>query len=116
MKKTTFIIPLLLLGALIFALPPEEPNPRLFSDVSWHSVRLIEFEKGHIDEVKDIIAKFETASAAAGISPTSVRWFESGKYDLVVIWEMDQQPIKSEWNWSPVEDKWWTSFVEQEGS
>jgi hypothetical protein len=116
MKKITLVVPLLLISAIIFALPPEEPNSANLSDVSWHSVRLVEFENGRIDEVKQIIQKFETASASAGLPPTSVRWFESGKYDLVIIWEMDQQPTVSEWNWSPQADKWWNSFVAQEGS
>jgi hypothetical protein len=116
MKKITIFIPLLLMSAIIFSHPPEEPNPENLSDVSWHSIRLVEFENGHIDEVKQIIQKFETASASAGIPATSVRWFESGKYDLVIIWEMDEQPTVSEWNWSPQVDKWWNSFVAQEGS
>ena len=116
MKKIALIIPMLLMSAIIFSHPPDEPNPVNLSDVSWHSIRLVEFENGRIDEVKDIIHKFETASTSAGIPPTSVRWFESGKYDLVVIWEMDQQPAVSEWNWSPQVDKWWSSFVAQEGS
>ena len=107
---------MLLMSAIIFSHPPDEPNPVNLSDVSWHSIRLVEFENGRIDEVKDIIHKFETASTSAGIPPTSVRWFESGKYDLVVIWEMDQQPAVSDWNWSPQVDKWWSSFVAQEGS
>ncbi len=116
MKKINIIIPLLLISTIIFAHPPEEPNPVNSSDVSWHSIRLVEFENGHIGEVKEIIQKFETASASAGIPASSVRWFESGKYDLVIIWEMDQQPATSEWNWSPQADKWWNSFVAQEGS
>ncbi len=116
MKKLNIILPLLLISAIIFAHPPEEPNTVKLSGVSWHSVRLVEFENGRIDEVKQIIQKFETASASAGLPATSVRWFESGKYDLVIIWEMDQQPVVSEWNWSPQADKWWNSFVAQEGS
>ncbi len=116
MKKITIIVPLLLISAIIFALPPEEPIPADLSGVSWHSVRLVEFENGRIDDVKQIIQKFETASASAGLPATSVRWFESGKYDLVIIWEMEQQPTVSEWNWSPQADKWWNSFVAQEGS
>ncbi len=116
MKKITLIIPLLLISAIIFSHPPDEPNPANLSDVSWHSIRLVEFESGSIDEVKQIIQKFETASVSAGIPPTSVRWFESGKYDLVVIWEMDQQPTVPDWNWNPQVDKWWNSFVAQEGS
>lgn len=116
MKKITIILPLLLMSGIIFAHPPDDPIPGNLSGVSWHSIRLIEFENGHIDEVKDIINKFETASVSAGIPATSVRWFESGKYDLVVIWEMDQKPAVAEWSWSPQVDKWWTSFVAQEGS
>ena len=116
MKKITIIVPLLLISVIIFALPPEEPIPADLSGVSWHSVRLVEFENGRINDVKQIIQKFETASASAGLPATSVRWFESGKYDMVIIWEMEQQPTVSEWNWSPQADKWWNSFVAQEGS
>jgi len=116
MKKLAFLIPLLLLSALIFSHPPDEPNPTNLSGVSWHSIRLIEFQTGSLEEVKKIIQKFETASEASGLAATSIRWFESGKYDLVVIWELDQQPIGSEWNWSPLADAWWKSLVAQEGS
>ncbi|MEN8202646.1 MAG: hypothetical protein ABFS28_08630 [Bacteroidota bacterium] len=113
-KKLTFIIPLLLWSALIFSHPPDEPNTT--SDVSWHSIRLIEFQTGSLDDAKQIIKKFESASEAAGLPATSIRWFESGKYDLVVIWELDQEPKDSEWNWSPMADVWWDSLVAQEGS
>ena len=116
MKKISIILPLVLMSAIILSHPPEEPNSENSSDVSWHSIRLVEFENGSINEVKQIIQKFESASASAGIPPNSVRWFESGKYDIVIIWEMDQQPAVSEWNWSPQVDKWWNSFVAQEGS
>lgn len=116
MKKLATLIPLLLMSALIFSHPPDEPNPAKISEVSWHSIRLVEFETGSLDEVKKIIQKFESASEAAGLQATSIRWFESGKYDLVVIWELDQKPIGSEWNWSPLADKWWNSLVTQEGS
>jgi hypothetical protein len=116
MKKLFLLIPLLLMSALIFSHPPDEPNPAKISEVSWHSIRLVEFEAGSLDEVKKIIRKFESASEATGLSATSIRWFESGKYDLVVIWELDQKPIGSEWNWSPLADEWWNSLVTQEGS
>jgi hypothetical protein len=116
MKKLALLIPLLFMSVLIFSHPPDEPNPEKLSDVSWHSIRLLEFETGSLDEVKKIIQKFETASEAAGLSATSIRWFESGKYDLVVIWELDQEPIGSEWDWNPLADTWWNSFVAQEGS
>lgn len=116
MKQLALLIPLLFVSVLIFSHPADEPNPAKVSDVSWHSVRLLEFETGSLDEVKKIIQKFETASEAAGLPATSIRWFESGKYDLVVIWELDQEPIGSEWDWSPLADTWWSSFVAQEGS
>lgn len=116
MKKLSLLIPFLLMSALIFAHPPDEPNPVSVNDVSWHSIRLVEFETGSLNEVKQIIKKFETASEAAGLSATSLRWFESGKYDLVVIWEFNQKPAGDEWNWSPLADQWWNSLVAQEGS
>lgn len=116
MKKLALFVPLLFVSALIFSHPPDKSSPVKSSGVSWHSIRLLEFESGSLDQVKQIIQKFETASVAAGIPATSVRWFESGKYDLVVIWEMDTQPADNDWNWSPQVDKWWPSFVAQEGS
>lgn len=116
MKKIPILIPLILMSAFIFAGPPDEPNPVNINDVSWHSIRLVDYESGSLEEVKKIITKFESASEAAGLSATSLRWFESGKYDLVVIWEFDQKPVSNEWDWSPVSDEWWSSFVAQEGS
>jgi len=116
MKKFTLLIPLLLWSMLVFSHLPDEPNPLKASDVSWHSIRLVEFQSGHLNEVKEIIKKFESASEAAGLPATSIRWFDSGKYDLVVIWELDQKPASSEWNWSPLGEEWWGFLVAQEGS
>jgi len=116
MKKLALFVPMLLLSAVIFSHPPDEPNTASVSDVSWHSIRLVEFESGSLDEVKKIITKFESASESVGLTASSVRWFESGKYDLVVIWEFDQKPASSEWNWNPLAKEWWNSFVAQEGS
>jgi len=46
-----------------------------------------------------------------------IYWFESGKYDLVVTWELKEEPASSEESWSPSGDHlWWEALVAQEGS
>lgn len=102
-------------GTLIFA-QNEEPKAEKYSDVTWHTVTVIDFKPGKVVEAKEIIAKFQSAGAAAGTPGPVQYWFETGKYDMMVIWELKEGPSDLEWSWSPDGVKWWKSLVAQEGS
>ncbi len=115
MKKLTLLFTLFFVSAVIFA-QNDAPAPVKHSDVTWHTVSVIDFKPGKAGEAKKIIAKFETAGSSAQTPLPVVYWFETGKYDLVVIWKLEKGPADLEWSWSPDGVKWWEAFVAQEGS
>ena len=115
MKKFTLLVASLFISAVVFS-QSEQPTPSKYTNVTWHTVSIIDFEPGKVADAKKIIEKFESASLKAQTPGPVVYWFETGKYDLVVIWELKEGPSDLEWSWSPDGVKWWNAFVAQEGS
>jgi len=115
MKKFIFYAASLFLSTLLYA-HPDEPTPPSHSKVMWHSITVIDFNPGAVDDAREFIKKFETASEKAGTPPPTTYWFESGKYDLVVTWVLNEGPVDMKGSWSPDGAKWWDALVEQEGS
>jgi hypothetical protein len=115
MKKLILYASSLLLSTLLYA-HPDEPTPPSASKVVWHSITVIDYKPGTVDAAKELIQKFETASEKAGTPPPVTYWFESGKYDLVVTWVLNDGPVDMKGSWSPDGVKWWDALVEQEGS
>ncbi|MEN8227471.1 MAG: hypothetical protein ABFS38_04895 [Bacteroidota bacterium] len=115
MKKLSVLVLVLFVGSAIYA-QSEEVKPQKYDDVTWHSITVVDYKPGKVEEAKKIIEKFESAAASAG-TPTPVQyWFETGKYDMVIIWELQGGPVDLEWSQSPNGVKWWKAFVAQEGS
>lgn len=113
-KLITLIVPLFLTAVL--SAHPEEPTPPVNSNVMWHTITVVDYKPGTENEAKALIQKFETASKAAGSSSPVIYWFESGKYDLVVTWELPDGPADLQGKWSPDGANWWNALVTQEGS
>jgi hypothetical protein len=115
MKKSIMLVIPLLVSALLFAYP-EEPTEPKHSEVSWHSITVIDYKPGTENAARELILKFESASEKAGTSSPVIYWFKSGKYDLVVTWELKEGHVDFQGNWSPDGPEWWNALVEQEGS
>jgi hypothetical protein len=115
MKKLVMLVVPLLISAL-FHVYAEEPTTSKKSDVSWHSITVIDYKPGTEDAARELIQKFEAASEKAGTLSPVLYWFKSGKYDLVVTWELKEGPVDFQGNWSPDGDKWWSALVSLEGS
>jgi len=115
MKKFfVFIVPLFI-SPLLFA-HPDEPTPPGNKDVLWHTITVIDYKPGTTDAAKAMIQKFETASETSGTTLPEIYWFESGKYDLIVTWKLQNEPADLQEKWSPAGDTWWNALVAQEGS
>ena len=114
MKKLVIIVFVAFLGTALFA-QSEEPAPKKH-DATWHRAVLVDFKPGKVDEAKKIISKFESAGATAGTPGPQQYWFETGSYDMLLIWDFKGGPSDLEWSWSPDGVKWWNAFVAQEGS
>jgi hypothetical protein len=115
MKRLIIMFVPLFISALLFAFP-DEPVTTKHSEVTWHSITVIDYKPGTEDDARELIHKFETASEKAGTSTPVIYWLESGKYDLVITWELKNGPVDFQGNWSPDGAKWWSALVAQEGS
>jgi len=115
MKKFFSLIAPLLISAVLSA-HPEEPTPPVNTDVIWHTITVVDYKPGTLEEAKVIIQKFETATETAGTTLPVIYWFESGKYDMVVTWKLNDGPADLKGKWSPAGETWWNALVAQEGS
>jgi hypothetical protein len=115
MKKFSLFVSALFIGAGLFA-HPDEPVPPEDASYSWHTVTLIDYKPGTEESARRLVEKFESASKAAGTKAPVIHWFENGKYDLVVTWNLDKSPANDKWTWNPDSEEWWKALVAQEGS
>jgi hypothetical protein len=115
MKKFFVLLVPLFLGAIV-SVHAEEPTPSVNTDVMWHTITVIDYKPGTTDAAKALIQKFETASETSGTTLPEIYWFESGKYDLIVTWKLQNGPADLQEKWSPAGDTWWNALVAQEGS
>lgn len=115
MKKFALVTASLILSALLYA-HPDEPIPSNHSEVMWHSITVVDYKPGTVDAAKELIQKFEQASDRAGTPSPVIYWFDSGKYDLVVTWELKEGLVDNKESWSPEGAEWWNALVAQEGS
>lgn len=115
MKKFTLFVCALFISAGLFA-HPDEPIPKEQSNFSWHTVTLVDYKAGSQEAARQLITKFTSASESAGTPAPVIHWFENGKYDLVVTWNLNKSPAKDQWTWSPQGEDFWNALVTQEGS
>lgn len=114
MKKITLLLFVAFLGTAVFA-QDEEPVPKKH-DATWHRVVLVDFKPGKVGEAREIIAKYQSAGTAAGTQKPQQYWFETGSYDMMLIWDLKGGPADLEWSWSPDGVAWQKALVKQEGS
>ena len=70
MKKIAFLILVLFMGAILYA-QADGPKPEKYSNVTWHKVSVVDYKPGKTEEAKKIVAKFQSAAAAAGTPTTA---------------------------------------------
>ena len=115
MKKIFVLIAPFILAAITYAYP-DEPTPSDDNNVMWHSITVIDYKPGTLDDVKALIQKFDAASETAGTLLPEVYWFKSGKYDLIVTWKLKDGEADFQGKWSPYGELWWNALVQLEGS
>ena len=86
MKKLALIAIAGLISSAVFA-QTEEPKPSKY-DATWHRLVLVDFKPGKVGEAKKIIEKYESAGEKAGTPGPQQYWMETGKYDMLLIWDM----------------------------
>lgn len=115
MKNLAVFVSALFISAGLFA-HPDEPIPSDPSSYSWHTVTLVDYLPGTEESARQLIKKFESASVSAGAAAPVIHWFETGKYDLVITWNLEKSPEKDQWTWSPDGESFLKALVAQEGS
>lgn len=107
-------------GVLVFisfnTFAQDDPKPQKHENVSWHNVVKVDFKSGQIGRAKEIIKIYEAAGEEAGTPGPEKFWFETGQYDLMLIWKMENGPGDMEWSRSPNNINWRKAVIKQLGS
>lgn len=113
--KTTIILALLLFASTCI-MAQDDPKPEKYKNVTWHRVVKIDYKAGEVGRAKEIIKMFEAAGAEAGTPGPEKYWFSSGKYDLMLIWKLENGPSDMEWSQTERSIKWRKAFIKSQGS
>ena len=86
-------------------------------DAKYVSVRYVKFKPGERERALEIVsAHFVPAGQSAGTTgPILVNHMQTGKWDVVAIWEMEGGMADLEWYRSADDLKWFAALAEQEG-
>ncbi len=96
-----------------FMMGQEEMKPEKWEDVSWQVVEMVKFKSGTMDEVKDIIEKYEAAADPDNMP--ELHWFVFGDWDMMIIWTLKDGPSMLEWKRSQSSIDWYQRFIDQQG-
>ena len=96
----------------------DEGGPQTWGeDAKYVNVSFIQFKPGRREEGMEIIADyFVPASEKAGTpGPVMVVHFQSGKWDVMSIWELQGGVADLQWYRSPNNIKWFEALAELNG-
>ena len=112
MKSATLLISLLLISAACFAQQPKKiDNPR------WKQIVSIKFHEGKVDRAMTIIKDyFEPSAKKANTStPEMALRMATGKWDLVLVWNMKGGVEELNWEMSAEDVAWMKALGELAG-
>ena len=86
-------------------------------DARYDQVVFIQFKPGKRERAMQIIAeKFVPASEKAGTSePVWVEHFQTGKWDILLVWQLEGGTADLKWFRSPDDIKWFNALAELNG-
>lgn len=104
--------------SLSAAAQEDDGGPRTWGeDASYVSVTHIAFKPGQRESAMQIIAEhFVAATEKAGTAgPMLVIHYQTGKWDMAVVWNLEGGTADLEWNRSPDNVKWFEALAEIAG-
>jgi hypothetical protein len=108
------IIAVFMSGNLVYA--QEEMQPKRFENVEWKSIVYIKYFNGKQTRAEEIIREyFQKAGEKAGTSPPEEYKMQTGKWDLMLIWNLKGGIEDLSWQRSPDNLKWWKAFSDLTG-
>ncbi|WP_346860497.1 hypothetical protein [uncultured Draconibacterium sp.] len=114
--KKLLLASAIVLFCVTFTMAQDDLKPAKYENVTWHNIVKVDFKPGQVARAKEIIKIYETAGAEAGTTGPEKFWFETGKYDLMLIWKMENGPSAMEWQRSENNIKWRNALIQQLGS
>lgn len=116
MKKTITSGLFFLLTVLPFMTDAEELKPKKLENVQYLSISYTDFKPGKTDRAMEIIRNhFFKASKAAGTQVPYIVRLQSGEWDMVTAWTLNEGYASMEWELSADGIKWMQAFIKQEG-
>jgi len=102
---------LAVLGLFLLAAPAqaqeEGPEAQRLEGVTWNSVVLIDFKVGKEDRAMEIVSNnFIPASKKAGTQVPRVIDLQTGPWDVMLVWTMEDGPAEMTWETSPEQAKY----------
>ena len=94
----------------------QEMKAEKYENPKWVSISYIKFKPMKKDPAMGIINNyFAKADEDAGIDPPVAYNFPMGKYDMMVIWDMEDGIETLNWKTTPGDVKWMTSMAKIAG-
>lgn len=112
-KATLAVLVFLIAGNLSYA---QELKAEKYENPEWVSISYIKFKPMKKDAAMNIVENyFVKADEDAGIDPPTTYHFNFGKYDMMVIWEMEEGLETLNYKMTPGDVKWMKSMAKVAG-
>jgi hypothetical protein len=108
LRSWACILSVTLLGLCFFPAPADaqddEPEPTRYQGVTWNQVLLVDFKSGKEERAMEIIEdRFLPVTKKAGNQIPRTVEMQTGPWDLLLIWTMEEGPSAMTWKTSPQE-------------
>lgn len=112
-KTTIALLVFLIAGNLSFA---QEMKAEKYENPQWVTMASIKFKPMKKDAAMEIIHNyFAKADEDAGIDAPTAYHFVTGKYDMLVVWEMPEGVETLNYRMTPEDAKWMNSMAKIAG-
>jgi len=111
---------LAVLGLFLLAAPAqaqeEGPEAQRLEGVTWNQVVLVDFKAGEEDRAMEMISNnFLAASKKAGTQVPRLIDLQTGPWDMMLVWTMEDGPSEMAWETSPEQAKYQKTLMEMVG-
>jgi hypothetical protein len=119
MKRLIAVLCILAIVAFVFpaaSQAQQENKPMRYENVTWKTITYVKFLPGKRNKALAIIRDhFMKAGQTAGTPGPTMYEMRSGKWDLVLVWDMKEGVESLTWERSPDGAAWFKALSDQEG-
>jgi hypothetical protein len=116
MNKAIIVSLAFVLTVLPFIADAEERKPKKLANVEYLSITYTDFKPGKADRAMEIIKEhYFPASKTAGTPVPYIVRLQSGEWDMITAWTLEEGYSSMEWEISADGIKWMQAFNKQEG-